>query len=126
MHDSPFQQLTEGHLNVMYVASLHAPDMPDETSIIIRVPAEVNKAIIDRDNERMCIRLLNHLGLSSPLLAEFKNGYCLGYLPGESFPRNLAGADTVFHKKKKISWYVDQSVKSMGRICEVCLRVRRV
>ena len=51
--------------------------------ILIRVYGEKTELFIDRNREKLNMKLMHEAGLAPPLFASFKNGLCYGFTPGK-------------------------------------------
>lgn len=54
-------------------------------TLLVRIYGEKSELLVDRQAEKRTIRKLARVGLARPLEAQFNNGICYGFVPGETF-----------------------------------------
>ncbi len=77
------QALTEGVSNLQVCCHLDS-DTERDDAVVIRVVSKNTDNIVDRDMEKLTMRLLHTMGMGAELYASFTNGIAYQFLPGNT------------------------------------------
>ena len=72
-----------GQLNVMLACYVREP--LDDTAVVVRIYGSALKGIAHRGNEVTYAKCVGVTGLGPKFYCSFKNGYCVGYVPGTTY-----------------------------------------